>query len=1460
MSSPSNIIENAPVLPPPGAHGGFEAAERLRDCAAKLREHLRAPEVSHWLQENHSILQSHIADLRHTLRPSFLEKLRTNEEGEPRIYRIVTGWLATVSGVIDNDLLQPFAETLRETEALDFGELWAFAPMLKFAVVERLCANLDSERLVAGCVRTLWALEAISWKTFVENASRTEAALKRDPAGVYSRMDIRTRDRYRVELTRMASAANVPEEDAAAALLLRAEEAREADSGASRKFHVGYYLVGPGAKDFRRALGCKRSLRGSMADLAERHPNLTYGAATAVLMGLLVAGFWWAAGYVPGGTAWRSWWMAILLLGPASQAALEIMNGCFSRLLNPRFIPSMDFTSGIPDDCKTMVVVPTLLLSESNCAKLLHDLEIRYLANRDRNLFFALLTDFADADAPEKPADSVLDSCANGIRQLNERYGREFYGAPEHGPFYLLHRARRWNPQERKWMGYERKRGKLNDLNKLLLGRGNWFDTIVGDMGRLLQIRFVITLDTDTQLPRDTAKKMIAGMAHPLNRPVLDPRSNMVTEGHALLRPQVAVSVDSTQRSWIARIFSGQPGFDPYSASVSDLYHDLHGVASFTGKGIYDVHAFDAAVGERFPENAILSHDLIEGEHARTGLIAVELVEDYPATYGAFSKRKHRWVRGDWQLLPWLFAHPPLGNGRAARNPLSALSRWKIIDNLRRSLLEISLLLLLVAGWLGTRHPIRWTIAVLLLLMIPAYTDMLLSIVRAPERRFWKAFGKLLGQRFLESHRDMLLNLAFLPHQACLMADAIVRTLWRRSISRGNLLEWETMAQSEVAGARFGLFDQYLYASSLLWLPFLLLAGPFSILVALICSMWVTAPLIAGWLNEPLPKRDAISPKDRDFLRATALRTWRYFADHSWEEHHWLVPDNVQEKPAMVTHHISPTNLGLSLTAQLAAHDFGYLTLDELAGSVERILHALEEMPRYRGHFFNWYDTGSRRPLSPRYVSSVDSGNLAGSLVALRQGCFLLAQQPVFEHSILDGLRDHALRLRDEIPYDSRGFTIMRLFGSLLHQLECRPADLFYWEAVLTESRDVIKRIRSALVPVQARTQSAELRYWEGLLSDRMDAALGELYQLAPWMRPDFEPELRVNMRDATLTPVIAELSQVPTLGELPRAYDRIHDRVRERLSSPRPLYPALRATLEQLLAELPAARAAALDLTNRFRTAAALAQRYFDDMDFGFLFDENRQLLRIGYNVDAEKGDQSHYDLLASEARTTVFLAIAKGDIPRETWLKLGRKMTAYRDQVTLLAWSGTMFEYLMPQLHLRSYAGTLLDRALRAAVRIQAAYGHERDVPWGISEAAYADRDAQGRYQYRAFGVPPLAASGEDARRLVIAPYATMLALMLEPERAVANLRAMAAKGWCARHGFFESIDFTRSVPDPEVVHCFMAHHQGMALLAMDNALLGNRMQERFHHDPLVQATEFLLEERMPTLVDVTPVPEAA
>jgi len=1441
--------------PSPG-HSGV--AERLQACARLLQEHVKSirPEAgpptgaSRWLLDNHSFIQSQIGEIKRNLRPSYLRELSRMPDGqakdEPRVYRIAAELVSETSGAIDYPKALSFAETAKK-HALNLSELWAFGLMLRLAIVERLPGVLETESAVSNCIRSLWALDGLSWREFVESASVAEDLLRADPAGVYPRMDFETRDLYRHALEKLTKRSRLSEQEIARALLERAESVARAHGEAARESHIGFYLIGSGAREFRRRIQCTRLPLAWAGDLAELYPNAFYISGVAILTVLIVLALLRLAGPFPR-------WAAALLLVPASQAALEIVNALVSRLLKPRLLPSMDFADGIPSSSKTIAVVPTLLLSPANVTKLLEDLEIRYLANRDPNLYFALLTDFPDAASREADNDSVLAICMDGIVKLNRAYG-----SGHAGPFYLFHRARTWNAREGKWMGYERKRGKLNDLNRLLLGEGNWFDTIAGDLSRLRDVRYVITLDSDTRLPRDTALKMVGAMAHPLNRPVIDRARKIVTEGYALMRPRIAVSMESAGRSRLAQIFSGQPGFDTYATSVSDVYQDLHGQASFTGKGIYDVRAFHTAVGDRFPENAILSHDLIEGEHARTGLLtSIDLVEDYPATYRAFSKRKHRWIRGDWQLLPWLTARPPAGTGRG--NPLSLLSRWKILDNLRRSVFEISILLLLVAGWLFIPHSARWTLAVLLVLQLPAYADLLLTALKSLDMRWVPAFWRHLGCRLLQSHRDTLVTLAFIPHQACLMTDAIVRTLGRLFITKRHLLEWETMAQSEsAAGTRIGMVEWYLYFSALAWLPFLFIFQRLNIVVALVGSLWVVAPLIVQWLNEPLSGPAELSKHERTFLRDAALRTWRYFADHACQQNHWLVPDNIQQDPPLVAHGISPTNLGLLLTANLAAHDFGFVGLDQLSRSLQRIFDSMQEMPRYRGHFFNWYDTRTLHPMPPHYVSSVDSGNLGASLCALRQGCLLLLAQPVLNQSIVAGLRDHALRLRDELPYSARTRSLMMLLANLLRQLECEPSDLFYWEALLTDVRDLVQRIREALVATHDhlcrqgdRAKSDELRYWEDLLVERSRAALSELYRLAPWVESAFEPELRVSMRDATFTALFAEISQVPVLIELPETYHRISEQLTARLASSAPLYPALRAVLEQLIPRLSEARASAAELIHRIDDIAESASAAFDGMEFRFLFDEHRKLLRIGYNVDKAERDQSCYDLLASEARTAVFLAIAKGDIPREAWFRLSRKRTRYRDQPALLSWSGTMFEYLMPLLYLRSHANTLLEQGMRGAIRIQQLYGQERNVPWGISESSYSERDARMQYQYRAFGVPALSASSDRSDRLVIAPYATMLALMLDPARATANLRTLAAKGYRGRYGFFEAIDYSPGNGAPEPIRSFMAHHQGMSLLAIDNALFSGRMQARFHREPFVQATEFLLEERMPALVE--------
>ncbi len=1452
MSAQATMVrEQSEQLFPSGPRG---IARRLAACARELQGHMRRlrgePGPRHgadgWLEENHSFLRSQIRETGRDLPPAYVRRLlkagKSPSGDEPRIY-----WIAAAEAVavLDDGDVQPMAAALRQHSALKLRELWAFGAMLRLALLERLCAGLDSETVVSSCIQSLRSLENVSWRDFVESVSAVEEILRRDPAGIFARMDFETRDSYRHQVEKLADWSGRTESEVAKAAIDAAQEAVSSKSASDVTAHVGYYLIGSGAASFSRPLGCGRSLGAVASHLVDRHPGVLYASSYLIVAALIVAGFSRFTGPLP-------LWIFALLLIPASQTALEIVNSVICHCVTPRPLPSMNFADGIPDSCQTMTVVPALLLSATVASRLVEELEIRYLANRDPNLLFGLLTDFPDADQPETEADSVLRMCVEGIEHLNARYG-----TGSRGPFYLFHRSREWNPAESKWMGRERKRGKLNDLNTLLLGRANPFEVVVGDVSRFAGIRYVITLDADTQLPRDTAAKLVAGMAHPLNRPVLDPATRTVIEGYGLIRPRVSVSMVSAGRSLFAQIFSGMAGFDPYATVVSDVYQDFFGLTSFTGKGIYDLHAFDVAVGDRFPDNAVLSHDLIEGEHVRTGFLpSAELVEDYPATYQGFCKRKHRWARGDWQLLPWLVS-----------SPLGLLSRWKLFDNLRRSLTEITLLLLLIAGWAASGHTLRWTLMVLVLLQLPAYVDILLSMLRAPQSRLWRPFAQDLAGQLLRRHRDTLLRFVFLPHEACLMADAIVRTLVRRFVTHRSLLEWETMAQSEAGNsAGIGIVGSYFYLSSAGALLALLVWGPTSLAVCLVCELWIAAPLVAWLLNQPPPRPAALSDGDRAFLRETALRTWRFFADHSDSAQHWLIPDNVQHDPPLTAHRISPTNLGLLLTSHLAARDFGYVTLGELSVSLRRILDSMAEMPRHRGHFYNWYDTATLTPVAPIYVSSVDSGNLAASLCALRQGVLGLQEEQCLGPSVLAGLRDHVLRLRNQLPYGLKSVSLTRVIASLLRQLECQPADLFFWEAVLTDADALAARIQESVNHSCAQHAGGrdeekwkELAYWSGQLTERVRAALAELYSLAPWLAPEFESELRVNVCDPSLAALVSELSSVPVLADLPLKYQRVRERMIERLSSSEPLYPALRDTLSRLLQRLPQAEAGALELIQRLDGVCSDVFRYFDAMDFAFLFEKNRKLLRIGHDVQSGRPDEACYDLLASEARTAVFVAISKGQIPREAWFRLGRKLTAYRNHRTLVSWSGTMFEYLMPLLHLRTHGNTVLDRALRGAIRIQQIYARERKLPWGISEAAFSDRDSQMQYQYRAFGVAPLCARSDKPHSLVVAPYASMLALMLEPAEATANLQKLVSLGCLGRHGFYESIDYSAAGNGPaELIRCHMAHHQGMGLLAIDNALLGGRMQERFHLDPLVQATEFLLEERMPVLVDLAPEDE--
>ncbi|HET7777007.1 MAG TPA: cyclic beta 1-2 glucan synthetase, partial [Rudaea sp.] len=875
---------------------------------------------------------------------------------------------------------------------------------------------------ISNSIGSMRLLAVMDWREFVESLSIVDQTLRRDPAGIYPQMDFATRDRYRHAIESTAKHSRLPESEIALAALRLASDATEAGSEA-RTRHVGYYLVGGGLAELERTAEVRFSLR---TWVRARDLRVTLYLGSIALLTAAVAAL---AAYQARSEGVHGWLLAMLTVCAvfgASQFAIALVNRVASMLVEPHALPRMDFSKGIPPQARTLVVVPTMIGSPEAVAALIEALEVRFLANRDAQVLFGLLTDFADADAETLPGDEpILQQAARGIAQLNEKYRSD---AAE-GGFFLFHRPRRWNPQERVWMGYERKRGKLGDLNALLRGAANAeFSLIVGDVSTLQSVRYVITLDTDTQLPRDAAMMLIASIAHPLNRPHYDAQRRCIDAGYGILQPRVAASLPSTQSSLFARLHAGDAGIDPYTRAVSDVYQDAFGEGSFIGKGIYDVDAFEFALKERLPENRILSHDLLEGCYARSGLLSdVELYEGYPSSYISDVQRRHRWIRGDWQIAHWLLPRVPGADGVYVKNPLSSLSRWKVLDNLRRSLVPVALTLLMLLGWIVLPEPWLWTLAVLGVTFVPALGATAFDLMRKPResllRHHLATTMQIAGRRF----GSALFALACLPFEAYYCLDAIVRTGVRMLLTRRNLLQWT--ASSEVDRR---VRSSVLASFQSMWIaPALAIATAICLLqlrplalatAAPVLLLWLAAPLFEWWLSRPVvPAVETLTGEDVDFLRKTARRTWAYFENLVTAEDNWLPPDNVQEHPAtVIAHRTSPTNVGLALLANLAAWDFGYVSTGTAVARCERTLDTLGKLQRERGHFYNWYDTQTLQPLIPHYVSTVDSGNLCAHLLTLENGLVALLDQPITRAQTLDGLGDTLGVLVETAPSGQR--------------------------------------------------------------------------------------------------------------------------------------------------------------------------------------------------------------------------------------------------------------------------------------------------------------------------------------------------------------------------------------------------------------------------------------------------------
>ena len=1339
-----------------------------------------------WLLDNFHVIREHILEVHESLPRGYYRELPELESGPlagyPRVYELAITLVSHTEARVDEENIDLVLTAFQRVAPLSIGELWAVPAMLRLGLIEsvrrvalrtvqrldeieaadrwaarlqaasdrgkralgaalnefvaappvltpffvsRLLQQLRRARgefpplvwleqwigedgpsaeeadawaaqrqattqiIIANSITSLRAVARMDWRGIVERQSLIESVLRQDPAGFYGRMTFATRDQYRHVVERIAKRTR---RDEASIAQLAVDLARGGDGNGradARRTHVGYFLIDDGVADLERAVDYRPALRERCHRWVLRHPYLVFGGGILVATVALLWVAWRTAAPVSLATG-----AVVLLLAliPANDVAIHVVSQLVTTFLPPHTLPKLDFSGdgaagpGIPEELRTAVVIPTLFPNVDIVRDALATLEVQFLANREAHIHFALLSDFADAATETRPEDAaIIGEAVAGIRDLNARYG-SVGGASDR--FHLFHRPRRWNAQEGVWMGWERKRGKLAQFNQYVLGRGDdAFSIIEGDAAAIRRVRYVITLDADTVLPPGNAALLVGTLAHPLNRAEYDAQRGRVVRGYGVAQPRVGVSLPSAHRSRFATIFSGHPGVDPYTTAVSDVYQDLFGEGSFTGKGIYDVAAYETATHGRFPENALLSHDLLEGNYVRAALATdITVYDDYPSRYLTFTRRKHRWIRGDWQLLRWLTLRVPGPHGRE-RNRLSLLSRWKILDNLRRSVVEIAQLALLVAGWTVLRgSPIRWTAFVLSAMAAPWIFSLLLAVLRPPIDKSWRAYYGGVAHDAITSAQQLALAIVFLPHQAVLSADAIVRTLWRLGLTRRHLLEWLTSSQSErEAGVGAGHTWRAMWPAVALAAGVLVLAAwavaahpdharrvVFASVVLPLVALWSLAPAIAHGLSKPAPaRRPRLSPDDRRVALRYAQLHWRYFETFAGANTNWLAPDNFQDDPRPETAmRVSPTNIGLQLLSTVSACDLGFITADDMARRLELAFRALERMRRFRGHFYNWYDLHDLRVLEPAYISTVDSGNLCGHLIAVRRACLEMAG--------------------------------------------------------------------------------------DGELSSRLRA--------------------------------IAD-----------RAYD------------------------------------------------------FAMEMDFRFLFDRSRKLFAIGYQQSAHALDPSYYDLLASEARLASFIAIAKDDVPVEHWFHLGRTLTRATGETALVSWSGSMFEYLMPALVMRAFPHTVLGETYESAVRRQMAYGAERGVPWGVSESAYNLRDRHLTYQYRAFGVPDLALKRGLASDLVIAPYASALALLVEPGRALANLGSEERLGALGEYGFRDAIDYTRPNPGERfaIVGNYMAHHIGMSLVALTNVLMDDVWQRRFHEDPLVRAVELLLFERVPRRV---------
>jgi cyclic beta-1,2-glucan synthetase len=1295
-------------------------------------------------------------------------------------------------------------------------------------------------------------------------------------------MNFASRDRYRKAVEAFARRARKSE----LAVARATQQCALAATGEDYRRHVGYYLIDDGRTQLAATLDCSRCAQGF-------EPSSR--AATAIYLAGL-AGFalplWLGLGFflVLNNTAgWLTALTMTLAAAPLAGLANALLQGLITHSLAPRRLSKLDFSEGIPEAFKSAVVVPAIFGGVEDIDPLLDRIELNYLNNDDRNLVYVLLGDFADASTRERSDDeAIVDAIRTRLNALNQRRART---GDAHGPFVALHRRREWNAAQNCWMGWERKRGKLLAFNRLILGDDRHrFETIAGDDRALAGIRYVITLDADTGMPPGAARVLAGTMAHPLNHAVVDTASGRVSRGYAFLQPRLDTDPVTTVHNRFTRIFAGDTTVDLYAHAVSDAYQDLFGEGIFVGKGLYDPRVVDYVLGQRIPENALLSHDLLEGSFGRTALVTDTcFYENFPPNLLTFFHRSHRWIRGDWQLLPWLTRRMRLADGSQERNPLSGIQRWRIIDNLRRSLMAPCLVALFCIGWSDALPGPAWvwTLLILAVAAEPIWADLLALAWRSTAD--WRQAPRHARETPVWLHqrlRRWLLTVSLLPYESRVVLDAIGRTLYRLMASRQNLLEWRSAHHVQRA-----LGDGFVPAAIAreMWIsPACALAIGALLLVFFPYALWPAAPLLLAWLlapalvygiSRPLSENTPrLSPSEQQALRDVARKTWFFFERFMGPDDHWLPPDNYQEEPRVVlARRTSPTNIGMGLLATLSAFDLGYIDLLSLLARLNSSFEQIKLLERYRGHWLNWYETSDLRSMPPRYVSTVDSGNLAASLMTLSRGLEQLRHQPIVASQLLVGVCDTLIVLESlSKPAAARQLSAAGERWAVAIR-DCRSAIAERaaddgWTLLDRLADEYLPALQTRLLAVVDAAEPAfsverltQLQQWLEELRRQATHARESGNRLLPWRRLVQDPP-DLYRDEGTRDPhagkhwdeICHTLSQPVTLencaesAAAARASLEQVDAALDALGCADETRTQARAWHKQLRDALQAGEQAANAQLSELQQLITQADAWVAAMDFGFLYDRARHLFRIGYNVDDARVDSNYYDLLASEARLTGFVAIAKGDVPSQHWLHLARPFSRVHGQVVLMSWGATLFEYLMPVLLMTTPPGSLMGRACRSAIKVQTDFVASKRLPWGISESGYYQLDSQANYQYRAFGVPGLGFRRDLGDQLVVSPYSSIMALPFAPDAVVENLRMLEQLGAMGQYGFYEAIDYGRSdLEGPRrahIVRSYMSHHQGMALLALNNFVNSEIMPQRFNSDTRVARLATLLHEQPP------------